>query len=188
VTDVFLAHPEAPEELKLLFLDACARPTSIHQHLTVLRDTASGLKHITELGVGEGWSTFAWLLVQPERLVLVDHGWQAVLPTLERVRGRTKIVFVESDDLMIRIEPTDLLFIDTEHHYAHLKEELRLHADRVSKYILLHDTTTFGDVGEQPHLVGVWPAIEEFLAAHPEWELFWRHTHNNGLTCLRRVG
>jgi hypothetical protein len=34
---------------------------------------------------------------------------------------------------------------------------------------------------------GVWPAIEEFLAAHPEWILKERFTNNNGLTILQRV-
>ena len=35
---------------------------------------------------------------------------------------------------------------------------------------------------------GLWPAIEEFLTAHDEWELDRRLINNNGLTVLRRVG
>ena len=33
---------------------------------------------------------------------------------------------------------------------------------------------------------GLWPAVEEFLAANPEWVLVHRFTHNNGLTILSR--
>jgi hypothetical protein len=31
---------------------------------------------------------------------------------------------------------------------------------------------------------GLWPAITEFLAEHPEWKLEERFTNNNGLTVL----
>lgn len=187
MTDVPLAAPTAPEELRLAFLDACARPTSIHQHLTVLRDTASGLRHITELGVGEGWSTLAWLLVQPDVLYGYDLGWQACVPFLERHRGRTDFRFLVGHSHLIEIEETELLFLDTIHTASHLREELRLHAGKARKFLLLHDTTTFGDVGEDGG-PGLWGAVEELLAADPSWSLFWRHHHNNGLTCLRRAG
>lgn len=33
---------------------------------------------------------------------------------------------------------------------------------------------------------GLWPAIEEFLATHPEWVIDRRYTNNNGLTILKR--
>jgi len=33
---------------------------------------------------------------------------------------------------------------------------------------------------------GLWPAIEEFLAMHPEWIIERRYTNNNGLTILAR--
>ena len=36
-------------------------------------------------------------------------------------------------------------------------------------------------------LTGLWPAIEEFLAEHSEWEIEQRVTNNNGLTILVRV-
>jgi len=36
--------------------------------------------------------------------------------------------------------------------------------------------------------MGLWPAVEEFLAEHPsEWALQHRYTNNNGLTVLKRV-
>jgi hypothetical protein len=34
---------------------------------------------------------------------------------------------------------------------------------------------------------GLWPAVEEFLALHPEWKLKERYTNNNGLTVLERI-
>jgi hypothetical protein len=68
-----------------------------------------------------------------------------------------------------------------------LKEELRLHADKAKKYIVFHDTTLFENVNEGGGGRGLWPAIEEFLAEHSEWEIKERYTNNNGLTVLRRI-
>jgi hypothetical protein len=185
--DVPLAGPTASDELRRMFLDACARPTDIHQHLTVLRDTASGVKHITEMGVGTGQSTLAWLLVQPDKLVCYDWGFQDCVPTLQRVKGATDFRFYIADTRIVEIEPTDLLFIDTRHNYDQLSEELELHPSKVRRYIVLHDTTTFADHGEDGKPPGLWQAVEEFLMAHPEWELMARFTHNNGLSILKNI-
>lgn len=188
MTDVFLAAPTAPEELKRLFLEAVARPTDIHRHLTVLRDTASGCRHITELGVGTGQSTLAWLLVQPDRLLCVDLGWQDCVPQLEAVRGRTDFTFWIADSRWVEIEETDLLFIDTCHDRKHLLAELDRHASKARRYIVLHDTETFarknepGEAGE-----GLWDALDEWLPAHPEWVVQNHHSWSNGLTIFRRV-
>lgn len=185
--DVHLAAPTACDELRQMFLDACAQPTSIHQHLTVLRDTASGCRHITEFGVGEGWSTLAWLLVQPDKLLCVDLGFQACVPVFERLRGRTDFVFWVGDARLVAIEETDLLFIDTIHARSHLEEELRVHADKARRFIVLHDTDTFGrqDEAHTPGQ-GLLDAVDAWLPHHPEWRIAGHWTHNNGLTILQR--
>jgi hypothetical protein len=51
---------------------------------------------------------------------------------------------------------------------------------------VLHDTTTFGDTGEDEGTRGLWPAVEELLATG-EFRLVARHENNNGLTVLERV-
>ncbi len=186
MTEVHLAGPTAPEELRQMFLAAVARPTDIHQHLTVLRDTASGCKHITEIGVGSGQSTLAWLLVQPDKLVCYDLGWQDCIPSLQKVKGRTDFRFFIGHSSYIEIEETDLLFLDTTHNYGTTKEELTLHGNKSRRFILMHDTTTFGDHSEDNKPPGMWQAIEEFMAANPAWQVMFRHTHNIGLTALKR--
>ncbi len=191
MTHVHLAADTACEELRQEFLRACCADTDIHEHLTVLRDTASGQKHITELGVGTGQSTLAWLLVQPDKLVLVDAGIQLCLPKLHRLRGRTEIVFIHADTRRCDLEPTDILFIDTAHHRAQLMAELDKHAHLCRGYILLHDTTTFARHGEagdhnEPGQ-GLCDALDEWLPRHPEWQYSSVFHNNNGLTILKRV-
>ena len=51
--------------------------------------------------------------------------------------------------------------------------------------LVLHDTTTYSDVGEAPGHRGIWPAIEEFLA-EGHFALRQRLQNNNGLTVLER--
>jgi hypothetical protein len=98
--------------------------------------------------------------------------------------GGTDFTFRQADVLHVEIEETDMLFIDTWHVYEQLKQELALHAAKVRKYLVFHDTTTFGEQGETPGYTGIWPAIEEFLQANLHWTLAARLTHNNGLTVL----
>jgi hypothetical protein len=116
------------------------------------------------------------------------------------------IFFQEGDVLRVEGVTCDLLFIDTLHVYGQLKRELALHAPGTRKFIILHDTTVDATHGEalrvgwdpaalaartgipvQEITTGLWPAVEEFLASHPEWKLRIRYTNNNGLTILERV-
>lgn len=64
----------------------------------------------------------------------------------------------------VEIAERDLLVIDTRHDDDQLREELRLHAGKVRRYVVLHDTTTDGERGETSGRLGPWPAVEEFLA------------------------
>jgi hypothetical protein len=96
-----------------------------------------------------------------------------------------------ADVLDITIENTDLLFIDTYHEYNQLKNELKLHSKKVNKYLIFHDTTTFGINGEtfkEPNTVGILPAINEFLSESLEWTLIEKFENNNGLIILEKNG
>ena len=100
----------------------------------------------------------------------------------------------------MEIEPTDLLFIDTLHTYTQLSQELKLHASKVKKYIILHDTTTYGFKPEpsdwQTENImenyvyndkGLWPAVTEFLDSNRSWIVLEKRENNNGLTVLKRI-
>jgi hypothetical protein len=138
------------------------------------------------MGTRAGVSTTAFLIAQPDKLVCYDFGKYPQIDRLRALSGPTKFVFHQADVLKVEIEETDLLFIDTLHNYDQLSEELRLHADHVRKFIVLHDTTTFGERGETEGHRGLWPAVEEFLAKGA-FRLKRRDENNNGLTVLERI-
>lgn len=165
---------------------ACATPSDINEHLPTLYELARECKHVTELGTRTGNSTLAFLWAQPQRLVCYDLVRLPQVEQLQALAGETEFVFRQEDVLGAELEETDLLFIDTWHVYEQLKEELRRHAGRARKYVVLHDTTTFGERGEAEGHRGLWPAVGEFLAAGA-FRLKHRYENNNGLAVLERV-
>jgi hypothetical protein len=168
----------------------CNTPSDINEHLPTLAKYASECDHITEMGVRYIVSTYALLMGMPKRMISYDiHlcNWE---PVRDLVKDTTDFSFAIGNTLEIEIEPTELLFIDTLHNYAQLKKELELHANKVSKYIIFHDTTSFENVGEsysgKPE-GGIWPAIQEFVKANPQWTIKERFTNNNGLTIIKKA-
>jgi GT2 family glycosyltransferase/tetratricopeptide (TPR) repeat protein len=173
----------AGRNLAGLYHAACSTPSDIHEHLPKLYELASQCRHVTEFGTRAGTSTAALLFAQPDQLVCYDKVKHPLVDVLRALAGRTLFHFRLADVLAVEIDETDLLFIDTYHVYEQLKEELRLHAGKARKFIVLHDTTTFGERGEKPGSRGVWPAVEEFLA-QGTFRLLDRHMNNHGLTVL----
>jgi hypothetical protein len=182
------AGPEWAQDKSLaqLYHAARTRPSDINEHLPTLYELASRCRHVTEFGTRKGVSTTALLFAQPEKLVCYDVKQYPQVLRLQALAAPTRFDFHKEDVLKAEIEETDLLFIDTWHVYEQLREELRRHADKVRRYIVLHDTTTYGERGQAPGSRGLWPAVEEFLA-RGTFRLKERRTNNNGLTVLEAV-
>lgn len=164
----------------------------IHLHLNCLRYYASLSDHITEMGVRSVVSTWAFLNGLPRKLVSYDIQSPPTenLKEVDEFSSQNNIEFVfhQKSVLDVEIENTDLLFIDTWHVYDQLKKELYLHSKNVNKYIILHDTETFGVQGEgnSGHR-GLKYAVNEFLTDYKdEWILHEHFVYNNGLTVLKR--
>jgi cephalosporin hydroxylase len=84
------------------------------------------------------------------------------------------------------IQETELLLVDSHHTYDQVREEMNHHAYKVSKYIIFHDITLYGLSGQDPGSVGIWPAINEFKDANPEWKVHSQWDNNNGLLVLKK--
>jgi hypothetical protein len=190
---------------------ACATRSDINEHLPTLKSYAEKCTHVTECGVRGVVSSWAFAAALQgrtgARLVQVDLDTNANVAAFgaSATAAGIRTTFYQQSDLDCPMEPTELLFIDTWHIYGHLKRELNRWNSTVSKYIILHDTTVDEWHGEtircgwnaeaqskssgipvEEIRKGLWPAVEEFLTAHPEWVLEKRFTNNNGLTILSR--
>lgn len=177
----------------------CKTPSDINEHLPTLYKYALECNHITEMGVRDVVSTWAFLMAKPKKLKCYDiHKSQNIDEAIIASDGVME--FTESDVLTIEIEPTELLFIDTLHTYTQLKKELALHAKNVSKYIILHDTVTYGQVPEPASWQtleimknyvqndrGIKPAISDFLEWNLEWAYHEHFDNNNGLLIIKKI-
>lgn len=176
--------------------------SDINQHLDTLKMYGSECDHITEMGVRGVVSTWALLAARPKKLISYDIN-HCDIDEVKELSEKNNIIFefLKEDVLKIEIEKTDLLFIDTLHTYLQLKKELEVHAPKVNKYIIMHDTETFGYNDEviydyasdfskshsEKH--GLNPAIKEFLETSEgkNWFIEKVYAHNNGLTILKRL-
>ena len=178
--------------LENFYIEKCNTPSDINEHLPTLKKYAEECSHITEMGVRWVVSTYGLLMGKPKKMIsynINSISWDYLKDITNEVG--IDFTFKVGDTRDIIIEETDLLFIDTWHVYDQLKIELELHSNKVMKYIILHDTTSFEYIGEtitgSEQYRGLWPAIEEFLETNPKWVLHERYTNNNGLTILKRV-
>lgn len=192
-------------ELKVRYDRLFHTPSSINELMPILMEYARLCESVTELGVDIGQSTTAFLMAQPDSLRSIDLEIHPQLNELfamgtleiDDAAGQPPLwgfrmedtlwEFCKADSRQVNIPKTDLLFIDTIHEYEHLKTELERHHSQVRTWIMLHDTISFGEIGEIPDSRGIMPAIEEFMVAHPEWRMLSHLRYNNGLFIMKRV-
>lgn len=157
------------------------------------------LKNCSEFGVRDGNSTVAFMyglsklnILNRNHIVLnsydKDHMSQHLSRELVCLNPNIKHIFHHVDILTItKISHTDILLLDTEHTYNQLLYELCIFNKYVTKFIMIHDTSTFREVGEDGKR-GLKRAIDDFFIDNPNWEVFWNFTKGNGLTVLKRKG
>lgn len=119
---------------------------SIHwiaPYMDILLKYSKECSHITEFGINQVNSTWAFLNSRPKKLISYDIDlhikptqyipefrntniwliWAMILSYEENLN----FTALQADTTKIDIEQTDLLFIDTNHTEEHLRLELRLH-------------------------------------------------------------
>lgn len=165
---------------------------SINEHLPVLQQLASECDTICEFGVKIARSSVALLL--GVRGVLYSWDIQATPQALEAAdKARQKWVYTIGDSRTANVQPCDMLFIDSLHTYDQLTAELEHAAHFARKYLVFHDTVTFGEadaIGETGRTKegtrGIMPAIEELMQRDPTWRVKHHYLNNNGLLVLER--
>lgn len=167
------------------YQELCRTPSDINEHLPTLREYADKCEHVTEFGVRGCVSLHAFLASKASTIVAYD------IANVDTPSDCEKLTFICADVLKVDIERTDLLFVDSYHTCSQLEQELALHANKVRRFIALHDTSIFGERGEDG-LPGLNYAIATFLL-NPngvnlggKWREIYRTDANNGLTILER--
>jgi hypothetical protein len=157
----------------------------IEEHMDILKLYASKCNNITELGTRKIVSTWAFLAGNPKKMTCIDithpndYGVGEIYNDLiiSCKEENINFNFILADDLTIELEETDLLFIDTNHYYNQLNQELQLHGNKAKKYLIFHDT----EIKEMT------TAIFEFIKNNPQWIIIEYLHNNNGLIVLERI-
>jgi hypothetical protein len=155
--------------------------SDINEHLMTLKELASKCDSATELS---HWYKPADIAIREG--LRAGGTFTSVCPSAkptwigERFKG-----IAQSPAALESIEPTDLLFIDTEHTAAALYPLLDRHKAKVNKYIVVHCTETFGEVGDDG-TAGVLHALRGFCHTNKEWVVKQRDRNNHGLMVLSR--
>lgn len=168
-----------------MFEMARTSPSDINEHCDKLKGLASHSDVVIEFGMRKGVSTVSLLAGQPKRMISYDLRYDPIAEFLKSRQGKTEFQFVIGDSLTIDIEPCDLLFIDSLHTADQLTTELRRHADKVHRWIVLHDTELFGERGEDGG-PGLLSAMHGFLSENADWSVDSFTNENCGLTVLLR--
>jgi len=169
---------EEAQEMQLKLLTKGIEPhmQNSFKRLNSLMRYAARCESVKEIGVFQG-SSFMAMMLQDS----VCHGEaidinlkkfeQYIKPLLLDYCARTnktmKAHGVSSLDKST-VSEVDMLHIDSLHKPAHLKQELRVHAHSVKKYIAFHDI--------KQNDWALLKVIEEFCQHNPEWSVVERLT------------
>jgi hypothetical protein len=178
--------------------------SDINEHLEIFKKYSEECDVVIEMGVRGIVSTWAFMMGKPKKMISIDINHPSEFGgNIEEVyrlaeENNIEYEFRLANTLICNIEDCDLLFIDTWHDYLQLKKELHRHHDKVKKYIIFHDTVSFGFRNENPYenyneeqeynlSKGLNPAINEFCINNSNWYIHERFANNNGITILKRI-
>lgn len=188
------------DEIHKKFQNMKSLKSDINEHLDTLKKFAEECETIIEMGVRGIVSTWAFLAAKPKKITCYDIS-NLSLSEPEQLAKKNNIAlnFIQANVLDVEIEHSELLFLDTIHRYHQLLNELNLHAKKIKKYIIMHDTVTYAFVDEPIYLPnfkspdienkkGLSQAICDFLKTEEgqNWFIFKTYDNNNGLTVLKR--
>jgi hypothetical protein len=136
----------------------------MYKRMDYIQEKFAGVQTITEFGPFQGCSTAAWLMLRPKKFTTVDQGTTLDIDLFNKAATEVGVEFkfILGNDLEIEIEHCELLFIDTVHSQEHTYNELKTHANKVSKYLVFHDVN--------PERFGTLAGIEQWRLENSEWK------------------
>ena len=150
----------------------------------IIENFQGKVKTITEFGTYQGCSTIAWLACCPERLTCIDikTEFDYLNEYIDASREtNTLFEYKTGNSLLVDIEPTDLLFIDTVHTKEHVYQELTKHSSKILKYLVLHDVN--------PSKWTTLDGVNRWLREQPanSWTVYYHDNVNDGFAVLKRA-
>lgn len=177
--------------VEMIYEQKCKTISDINEHLPTIKKYCDECESAYELGVRNIVSSWAFAASNLQKFASVD----LIVPKSEELKQledackskKIDFKFLQKNSLDVEAEEVDLTFIDTWHVYDLCIQELNKYSKITKKYIILHDTTLFGESGEQPDKLGLNYAVREFLENNKDWKIKEVFSNNNGLTVLQKI-
>lgn len=177
--------------LDQLYEEAYTQPSDISEHVKYLRELATKCDFIVDCGDRPGQVSVAFARgIQDRRennstgkLYCVSSRKQSTFDILNTLTDGN-VAFIEGSARTVQVPLCALLFLDTDPHTGEqVYEELALNGNQSLHYIVLHDTTIFGEKAPngQP---GILHGVRKWLKDNPKWTAVQTFPHNNGLLVL----
>ena len=159
--------------------DYCAIHDAIRKYMTECNS-------YMELGTHQGGTASVAMLCNPKRVCLVDidmSRYNKFLAPIATEYCQTNKIELDvrnvSSHSLGSVNPTDMLVIDSYHHPSHMQQELQIHGNSVSKFILAHDTSVIN--GKQND--SLFHCLKDWGEKNG-WKVIERGTTNVGYTVL----
>lgn len=166
-----------------IYHERCRMQTDINEHLPTLFRYAKRCEHVTEFGIRDGHSTHALLAgLDEQKGTLISYDIMPIRFEKPICNAEWIPIVRDTKDIDLFVF-TDLLFVDSNHKYPHVRMELFNYQKFIRRWIIMHDTDPQRDIRYGD---GVCKAMNEFLEAHEGWYIKERFENNNGLTVLER--
>jgi len=172
------------ETVESLYAQTKKSHSDVKGLLDVYEKYAAQCDRIAEFRDGNYVTTLCLANSNPKYFECYNTNNISLLHELREGLKDTEFIFRTKDSLEAEISEVDLLHLDTWHNYDRVGKELERHHSKVSKYILIHDTETFGIVGDDGKNPGLQQAISDFTSKHNEWKIIEKHKHSHGLIVL----
>jgi len=169
------------------FEEAKKTPSDFHEHVETLRSLALGCQHVTQIGIWGKPSRVALAFAMRTNTKFIDYS-PSKRPEWEELKRLCGDIFEgrEWPTSGLEIDETDLLFIDTYHTADETYSLLTKHAPKVRKYLVIHTTSIFGEVGDNGG-PGVLVGIRAFLTQNRQWTVIRNDENNYGLMIISKL-
>lgn len=137
----------------------------------------------TEFGINQGATLAAAMLENPATVRAYDIklGWYTDAAHLFQDYAKEHAIdyaVTETNTLACRIDPVDVLYIDTLHRYDHLASELAAHGNKAGRYIIFHDTFAQS---------GLKRAVLEYVECNEEWRVVTERHDSVGFMTIEKT-
>jgi hypothetical protein len=178
-------------KIQEIFNFYCQQPSDINQHLPTLKRYSDQCEVVVEMGVRNVVSTWAFLASNAREIISYDINFNQNIKQCQDICNleRRNWKFILDSSLTCDIPECDLLFIDTFHTFSQLSRELQIHSSKVRKWIICHDTESYGLISENQSKPGLQQAVNLFVEKSilDKWKIKEHYQNNNGLTILERI-